>query len=77
MSKNTNSSAFRKIDVDQFNEDNFKDDDTQENVGFAGVNESDITNLLSKGNAAEALKTLLSSAPVGSKNQADKVWFGP
>jgi len=72
MSKNTNSSAFRKIDVDQFNEDNFKDDDTQENVGFAGVNESDITNLLSKGNAAEALKTLLSSAPVGSKNQADK-----
>ena len=73
MSKNTNSSAFRKIDVDQFNEDNFKDDEGPQDVSFPGINESEITNLLTKGNQGEALKMLLSSAPVGSKNQADKV----
>ncbi|KAJ8960967.1 hypothetical protein NQ318_020270 [Aromia moschata] len=28
MAKNTSSSAFRKIDVDQYSEDNFKEDET-------------------------------------------------
>ena len=74
MSKNTNSSAFRKIDVDQFNEDNFKDDDVpSQEATVGGVTEAEISNLLTKGNAAEALKVLLASAPIGSKNQADKV----
>merc|ERR1712241_1108353 len=72
MSKNTASNAFRKIDVDQFNEDNFKDEETPQDAGFAGVNESEVSNFLSKGNPGEALKLLLSSAPIGSKNQADK-----
>jgi actin related protein 2/3 complex subunit 5 len=72
MSKNTASNAFRKIDVDQFNEDNFKDEETPQDAGFAGVNESEVSNLLSSGKAGEALKLLLSSAPIGSKNQADK-----
>ena len=75
MSKNTASNAFRKIDVDQFNEDNFKDEETPQDAGFAGVNESEVSNLLSSGKAGEALKLLLSSAPIGSKNQADKVCF--
>ena len=74
MSKNTSSSAFRKIDVDQFDEANFKDDEgPAQDSGFAGVSESEIANLLQKGQADEALKVLLASAPVGSKNQADKV----
>ena len=74
MSKNTSSSAFRKIDVDQFDEGNFKDDEgPAQDSGFAGVSESEISNLLSKGKSDEALKVLLASAPVGSKNQADKV----
>ena len=73
MSKNTASNAFRKIDVDQFNEDNFKDEETPQDAGFAGVNESEVSNLLSSGKAGEALKLLLSSAPIGSKNQADKI----
>lgn len=29
MAKNTSSSAFRKIDVDQYNEDNFKEDEDE------------------------------------------------
>ena len=73
MAKNTLSNAFRKIDVDQFNEDNFKEDDVPNETSFGKVNESEIAGLLSKGNASEALKILLSSAPIGSKNQADKV----
>merc|ERR1712122_195808 len=73
MSKNTSSSAFRKIDVDQFDEANFKDDEgPAQDSGFAGVSESEIANLLQQGKADEALKVLLASAPVGSKNQADK-----
>ena len=56
MSKNTASSAFRKIDVDQFDEANFKDDEgPAQDSGFAGVSESEIANLLQKGQADEAL----------------------
>ena len=73
MAKNTLSNAFRKIDVDQFNEDNFKDDEVTNETSFGRVSESEIANLLNKGNSAEALKVLLASAPIGSKNQADKV----
>lgn len=36
MSKNVNSSAFRKFDVDQFN-DEFKDDENQAEVQSAGT----------------------------------------
>lgn len=32
MAKNTASTAFRKIDVDQYNEDNFKVDDTTDSL---------------------------------------------
>lgn len=44
MSKNTSSSAFRKIDVDQYNEDNFKEDEGD--GGTAGPDENEIINLL-------------------------------
>ncbi len=51
MAKNTNGSGFRKIDIDKFNEDNYKDDDDVGTNGHAddvGPNESEVTALLNK-----------------------------
>ena len=80
MAKNTSSNAFRKIDVDQFNEDNFRDDDgpstplDNSGSGLAETEtESEVSNLLSNGNHAEALKLSLTNAPIGNKNQEEKV----
>lgn len=47
MAKNTSSSEFRKIDVDQFNEDNFKEDDADQG-GPTGPDDSEITLLLNQ-----------------------------
>lgn len=75
MSKNTSSNAFRKIDVDQFNEDNFKDEDGSATSPNAGVSPGSdaIAGLLQSGKNVEALKSVLSSAPIGNKNQEEKV----
>ncbi len=75
MAKNTSSSAFRKIDVDAFNEDNFRDED----VGPAslssssGVGSDQIGAWLQEGKNVDALKAVLSQAPIGNKNQQEKV----
>lgn len=48
MSENTRSSAFRKIDVDQFNE-NFKDDEQTENQSTTTIpDESEITTMINQ-----------------------------
>jgi hypothetical protein len=81
MSKNTASNAFRKIDVDAFNEDNFKDDDGGVQVGggvgggggSGGVGEAQIGAWIQEGKNVEALKAVLSQAPIGNKNQQEKV----
>lgn len=67
MAKNTNSSAFRKIDVDQYNEDNFKDDEQENQQG--GIDENEINTLLNQSKHNEALKFCLENAPLFSKNQ--------
>lgn len=46
MAKNTSSSAFRKIDVDQYNEDIFKEDDVD--GGSMGPDENEIAKLLTQ-----------------------------
>ncbi|KAG0429999.1 hypothetical protein HPB47_023083 [Ixodes persulcatus] len=67
MAKNTSSSAFRKIDIDQYNEDNYKEDeapDAQSNAQ-AGPDEQE-------GKNVDALKIVLRAAPIGSKCQSVK-----
>lgn len=51
MAKNTSSSAFRKIDVDQYCEDNFKEDEPDQGgpTGpVTGPDENEINSLLQK-----------------------------
>ncbi|KAF7266285.1 actin-related protein 2/3 complex, subunit 5 [Rhynchophorus ferrugineus] len=71
MAKNTSSSAFRKIDVDQYCEDNYKEDEIDQ-VGPQGPDENEVKNLLQKGKLIDALKVVLMNAPLGSKNQQIK-----
>ncbi|XP_061707957.1 actin-related protein 2/3 complex subunit 5-B [Cydia fagiglandana] len=71
MAKNTSSSAFRKIDIDQYNEDNFKEDEAEQAMP-AGPDEGEVSALLNQGKYNEALKTVLDNAPLGSSNQQVK-----
>jgi len=77
MSKNTSSSAFRRIDVDQFNEDNFHDEEGPASWGDGFVpcsdKESEVLNLLSNGQLDEALKICLANNVVGNRDQREKV----
>lgn len=83
MAKNTSSSAFRKIDVDQYNEDNFVDDDviadanntaasTAAAAAAAAIDEAEIGRLLAQGKNVDALKLALQNAPLSSRDQAVK-----
>lgn len=47
MSKSGNSRAFRKVDVDQFDEDKYEEQD-DENEQISGPNESDVNALLAQ-----------------------------
>ncbi|CAK1549862.1 unnamed protein product [Leptosia nina] len=58
MAKNTSSSAFRKIDIDQYNEDNFREDEAEQ--------------LIPGGKYIDALKHVLGNAPIGTSNQLIK-----
>lgn len=74
MAKNTSSSAFRKINVDQYNEDNFKEDEIDSNgTVYTGPDDADITKLINAGKNIDALKLVLENAPLSSKNQQAKV----
>ena len=74
MAKNTRSAAFRKIDVDEFNEDTYKEDEVGElQSPVSGPDEREIAQLLNQGKHAEALKNCLKNAPVASKSQQVKV----
>lgn len=66
-------SGFRKIDVDQYGDDVFKDEENAEVSSPAiGVDEQEVKRLIQSGKYAEALRNLLQSAPINTKNQAVK-----
>ncbi|XP_060802639.1 actin-related protein 2/3 complex subunit 5-B [Amyelois transitella] len=71
MAKNTFNSAFRKIDIDQYNEDNFKEEEAEQSVP-TGPDENEVSALLNQGRYIEALQIVLSNAPLGSANQQVK-----
>jgi len=71
MSKNTKSSAFRRIDVDQYSEDNYREEVDNEPV-TAGPNAKEVTSLLSQNKNIDALKNVLANSPLGNQDQAVK-----
>ncbi|GBN99452.1 hypothetical protein AVEN_16196-1 [Araneus ventricosus] len=74
MAKNTISSAFRKIDVDQYNDDCYKEEEASEpHSPPTGPDEQEIVNLVNQGKHVDALKILLRSAPIATKNQSIKL----
>ncbi|KAL1484055.1 hypothetical protein MTO96_032795 [Rhipicephalus appendiculatus] len=85
MSKNTESSAFRKIDIDQYNEDNYKEEEGLDAQSPpAGPDEQEVNHLLNQypfsvylisvrlRKTVDALKIILKTAPIGSKCQSVK-----
>ncbi|XP_012236370.1 actin-related protein 2/3 complex subunit 5-C [Bombus vosnesenskii] len=71
--KDSSASAFRKIDVDQYSDNNFREEDADGGIGGpTGPDENEILTLLSQGKNAEALISVLRSAPLGCKNQQVK-----
>ncbi|KAM3964730.1 LOW QUALITY PROTEIN: actin-related protein 2/3 complex, subunit 5 [Aphomia sociella] len=70
MAKNTSSSAFRKIDIDQYNEDNFKEEEAEQSMP-TGPDEGEVSSLLNQ-KYNQALQLVLSNAPLGSSNQQVK-----
>ncbi|XP_005100195.1 actin-related protein 2/3 complex subunit 5-A [Aplysia californica] len=72
MAKNTGSSKFRKVDVDQYDEDRFVDADEDGDQGDQGPNESEVNSLLTRDKYQDALLLVLNNAPISCKNQAVK-----
>lgn len=71
MAKNTENNAFRTVDVDQYSEDNYKEEEVPE-PSTHGPSESEISSLLAQNKPLDALKHVLSHAPLGSKDPAAK-----
>lgn len=70
MSKSTSSRGFRKVDVDQYDEDKFKDDNDESSE--LGPDEQQVSSFLMSGKTLEALKCALNNPPVKTKNPAAK-----
>lgn len=71
MSKNTRDTKFRRVDVDAYSEDKYEDELITDG-DVQGPNEAEVQSLLSQNRNLDALKVVLNSAPVTSKNQAVK-----
>lgn len=71
MAKNTLSSRFRKVDIDEFDENKFVDDH-DDAADQQGPDALEVDNLLRQGDTMSALHIALRNPPIHSKNPAIK-----
>jgi len=71
MAKPSRNVAFRKVDVDQYSEENYVEDAGADDE-VSGPNDAELQGMLAKNRNADALLYVLSSAPLNSKNQSVK-----
>nr|XP_054770259.1 actin-related protein 2/3 complex subunit 5-C-like [Lytechinus pictus] len=73
MSKSTKSTDFRKVNVDEFNENNYQDDDVGEAGDAVLPTDSEIQTLLNSKKNLDALQLLLKNPPTtNNKGEKDK-----
>ena len=73
MSKNTSSTAYRKVNVDAYDEDNYEDDaQAVDNSAQVNARDAEVKKLLTAGNTDGALKAALADPPLDAKDQALK-----
>ncbi|XP_073696502.1 actin related protein 2/3 complex, subunit 5-like, b [Garra rufa] len=71
MAKNTLSSRFRKLDIDEFDENKFVDDH-DEAADQQGPDAVEVDNLIRQGEMMAAFHIALRNPPINSKNPAIK-----
>lgn len=78
MSKNTRDAKFRTVDVDEYDEDKFRDDaeaaeGESNEAGQLASRESEVKKLVSTNNLTAALKAVLADPPINTKEVQLKV----
>jgi len=75
MSKSSQSTNFRKVNVDDLDEDRFQDDTTASDE-ITGPSEGDIQNLLNSKKNNDALKLILKDPPYNASDKEKKRILG-
>jgi len=78
MSKNTRDAKFRTVDVDEYDEDKFRDDaeaaeEESNEAGQLASRESEVKKLVSANNLTAALRAVLADPPINTKEVQLKV----
>lgn len=63
MAKNTLSSEFRNLDVDQYNEDNYKEDDGEPQSPPIGIDEATIVSHINSGKVISSFSLIMALYP--------------